>query len=877
MIRAALAAHGGKEMSTQGDGFFAVFSSASACAGASIEMQRAFATHAWPAGTQVRVRMGVHCGEASETSTAGLVGFGIHRAARVAAVAHGGQVLLSEAAAIVVRDSLPAGATLRDLGPHRLKDLGRPEQIFQLQAKGLVAEFPPLRSLDNPELANNLPAQSASFVGRHREVAEVRDLVNSGRLVTLTGAGGSGKTRLALQVAAELLDGAGDGVWLVELAPVSSPEGVATAIAETLGAVGEPGRPVLETLLDALAPQNILIVLDNCEHLVDSCAKVADAILRRCSHVHLITTSREPLGINGESIYRVPSLSLPGPDEEETPATGASDAVALFVERAHAQGADLSLGRATLPLVVSICRRLDGMPLAIELAAARLRSLSLADLNDRLDQRFRLLTGGSRSAMPRQQTLRATVDWSYSLLNEPEQSVLRRLSVFVEGFDLDAAEAVCSLGDIDEFEVTDLLGSLVDKSLVVAEPGVSGTVRYRLLETIRQFSAERLVERDEQEAAAVSTAHCSYFLSLARQAEPYLTGPEQGRWLARLGTDQANLRRAIEHAVAEPDGTARALGLVVSLSRYWWVRSRREEAADLLSEVLERPETQAEPQLLCLALLNSGVFIDSVGPGRARRNSERAVEIARSLGDERLLVRSLGMLGAVCYFSGQSEVGLPYGDEALARARQLGDDVVLGESLLLYLLNRQALDPATTGELYAEALACTRRSGDRFIAYVLRNNAGCMALDLSDVPAARAHLDQARQIAREIGSDAYHVDLNLGWVNREEGDSQSAASLFRAALRTARRHGDGSGTAYAWLGLACTALDQGDWRRGAVLLGHAQAYRELSGTPWLSPEVRYRQLSVDMARAHLGDEEFDRAYAEGRDQSPEEALDLALR
>jgi len=329
--------------------------------------------------------------------------------------------------------------------------------------------------------------------------------------------------------------------------------------------------------------------------------------------------------------------------------------------------------------------------------------------------------------------------------------------------------------------------------------------------------------------------------------------------------------------VAEPDGTARALGLVVSLSRYWWVRSRREEAADLLSEVLERPETQAEPQLLCLALLNSGVFIDSVGPGRARRNSERAVEIARSLGDERLLVRSLGMLGAVCYFSGQSEVGLPYGDEALARARQLGDDVVLGESLLLYLLNRQALDPATTGELYAEALACTRRSGDRFIAYVLRNNAGCMALDLSDVPAARAHLDQARQIAREIGSDAYHVDLNLGWVNREEGDSQSAASLFRAALRTARRHGDGSGTAYAWLGLACTALDQGDWRRGAVLLGHAQAYRELSGTPWLSPEVRYRQLSVDMARAHLGDEEFDRAYAEGRDQSPEEALDLALR
>jgi predicted ATPase/class 3 adenylate cyclase len=877
MIRAALTSNDGKEISTQGDGFFAVFSSASACAAAAIEMQRAFAAHGWPAGTQVRVRMGVHCGEASETTTTGLVGFGIHRAARVAAVAHGGQVLLSEAAASVVRDSLPPGATLRDLGPHRLKDLGRPEQIFQLRAEGLAAEFPPLRSLDNPELANNLPAQSASFVGRHREVAEVRDLVNSSRLVTLAGAGGSGKTRLALQVAAELLDGSGDGVWLVELAPISSPDGVATAIAETLGAVSEPGRPALETLLDALAPQNILIVLDNCEHLIGSCAKVADAILRRCSHVHLMTTSREPLGINGETIYRVPSLSLPGPDEEELAVTGASDAVSLFVNRARAQGADLGLSTETLPLVVSICRRLDGMPLAIELAAARLRSLSLANLNDRLDQRFRLLTGGSRSAMPRQQTLRATVEWSYSLLNGPEQSVLRRLSVFVEGFDLDAAEAVCSLGDIDEFEATDLLGSLVDKSLVVAEPGESGTVRYRLLETIRQFSAERLVERDEEEAAAVSAAHCDYFLSLAQRAEPYLTGPEQGPWLARLGADQANLRRAIQHAVAEPEGTARALRLVVALSRYWWVRSSRDEAAGLIWSVLERPEVQAEPQLWCPALLIVAAWADFLGTEKARHSTEQAVEIARSLRDERLLVRSLGMRAAVYYFAGQSEVGLPYGQEALDRARELGDDVLLGESLLLHLLCRQALDPTSTAALYAEGLACTRRSGDRFVRFMLRNNAGCMALDLSDVAAARAHLDQARQIAREIGCDTHHVDLNLGWVHREEGDSQAAASLFRAALRAARRHGDRSGTAYALLGFACTVVDQSDWRRGALLLGHAQALRDSTGTPWLSPEVRYCQVSVDRARAQLGDEEFERAYAEGRDQPPEEALDLALR
>jgi predicted ATPase len=873
IIRTALAAH---EISTQGDGFFAVFSSASGCAGAAIEMQRAFATHGWPAGTQVRVRMGVHCGEASGTATTGLVGFGIHRAARVAAVAHGGQVLLSETAASVVRDSLPAGATLRDLGLHRLKDLGRPEQIFQLQAQGLAPEFPPLRSLDNPELANNLPAQSASFVGREKEVVEVRDLVSSARLVTLTGAGGSGKTRLALQVAAELLDGSGDGVWLVELAPVASPDGVATAIAETLGAVGEPGRPVLESLLDALAPQEILIVLDNCEHLISACAKVADAILRRCSHVHLITTSREPLGINGETIYRVPSLSLPAPDEDEAAVTGPSDAVTLFVDRARAQGADLRLSDETLPLVVSICRRLDGMPLAIELAAARLRSLSLTNLNDRLDQRFRLLTGGSRSAMPRQQTLRATVEWSYSLLNEPEQSVLRRLSVFVEGFDLDAAEAVSGLGDIDEFEVTDLLGSLVDKSLVVAEPGASGTVHYRLLETIRQFSAERLVERDEQEAAAVSEAHCSYFLSLAQQAEPYLTGPEQGLWLVRLGTEQANFRRAIEHAVAEPGGTARALRFVVALMRYWWGRSPRDVAASLLWTVLERPEAQGEPELLCQALPIVDAFLDFVGPDKALRSAEQGLEIARSLGNERFLVRSLGMLGAVCYFAGAPEVGFPCSQEALARARELGDDVILGEALFLHLLYRQDLAPGVASQLYSEALACTRRSGDRFISCFLQNNAGCMALESGDLAVARAHLEQARQIGKEIALDSHQVAVNLGWVSREEGDSETAAPLFRSALRAARRHGDRSGTAYALLGAACTTLDQGDWRRGAVLLGHAQAYRDLSGTPWLSPEERYRELSIQRARTELGDEEFERSYAEGRDRPLDRAADLAF-
>ena len=385
--------------------------------------------HAWPAGERVRVRMGIHCGEAQQTA-AGLVGLEVHRAARVAAVGHGGQVLVSEAAAVLVRDGLPPGAALADLGSHRLKDLGRPERIFQLHGAGLQAEFPPLRSLGNPALPNNLPAQLSAFIGRDREVSEVRALVESCRLVTLTGAGGGGKTRLGLQVAAELLDGSGDGVWLVELAAVTDEDAVAPAICAALRLAAQPGRPVLEALLDALAPQDVLIVLDNCEHLIGGCAKTAELIVRRCLRVHLLATSREPLGVGGETIYRVPSLSLPGPDDTGPPAAGSSDAVALFANRARAHGVALSVDKQTGPLVVSVCRRLDGMPLAIELAAARLRSMSLAELRGRLDQRFRLLTGGSRTALKRQQTLRATIGWSYSLLSGAEQPgrVLNRYS-----------------------------------------------------------------------------------------------------------------------------------------------------------------------------------------------------------------------------------------------------------------------------------------------------------------------------------------------------------------------------------------------------------------------------------------------------------------
>jgi tetratricopeptide (TPR) repeat protein len=522
--------------------------------------------------------------------------------------------------------------------------------------------------------------------------------------------------------------------------------------------------------------------------------------------------------------------------------------------------------------VVSVCRRLDGMPLAIELAAARLRSMSLGELHDRLDQRFRLLTGGSRTALERQQTLRATVGWSYSLLTGAEQLLLGRLSVFAGGFGLDAAEAVCGSGDLDVLDVAGLLGSLVDKSLVVAEPA-GETLRYRLLETIRLFAAERLVEAGEDEAAAVAAAHCAHFLAVAETAAAYLTGPEQGRWLARLDADQANLRCAAAHAAGRPDGTAVVLRLGVALDRYWWARSRQQEAFGLLVPVLRRPDAGADPALFAAALDTAAVVAFFIDLATARQLADQAVQVARQLGDDRLLSRALGSLCATHFFAGEPETGRPFGQESVERARRLGDDVELALSLLGYLMT---IDPARSGPLYAEAFACTERSGDHLTSSVLHSNAGGAALNAGNIPAARAHLEAAVRVEQQVGWENATVRANLGDVLRAERDLDGARSTLEAALRIGRRNGDTWNMAGAILGLARLAGDAADWDRAAKLHGIAQAFQDRTGNSWQEFNARNRRDSLDQARAHLGDEQLEGAYATGMALSPEKALDLAL-
>ena len=866
--------HGGMVVTSRGEGdsVFAVFPGAAAAVEAAGACQLALAGESWPTGVVLRVRMGLHTGEARAAGSDRVDHAPINRCARVKAAAHGGQVLVTSVTRGLAGGGLRAGFGLRRLGEFRLRDLAEPELIYQLTHADLPVDFPPLSTLS--ERTTNLPIQVATFIGRDRELSEVRALAESCRLVTLTGAGGCGKTRLALQLAAGLLDGFGDGVWLAELAAVLDEDAVAPAVCETLGIPAQPGRPALEVLTDALAPQDMLIVLDNCEHLIGACAKTADAILRRCPKVRLMATSREPLGIGGETIYRVPPLSLPGLGDTGLVTAGSSDAVALFIERAREQGASLPVDEQTAPLVASICRRLDGLPLAIELAAARLRSLPLSSLHERLDQRFRLLTGGSRTAPGRQQTLQATVDWSYSLLHGAEQLLLRRLSVFAESFGLDAAEAVCGFGDIEAFDITGLLGSLVDKSLVAAERA-GPALRYRLLETIRRFAAERLAETGETEATAVEAAHCAHYLSVAETAAPHLAGPDQGRWFARLDTDLANLRRAAEHASSRSDATAQVLRFGIALRRYRLARAQDVEALALLRPVLDRPEAQADPELFAAALVSAAVAARFADIAAALRLGDRAVKLARQLGRARLLIESLATLSAACYYAGEPKRGLPPGREAVRRARRLADDVLLGVSLADYLLCDAVADPAGARPLFTEAIACTQRSGDHLYAGYLNNCAGVQDLRAGDIAAARVHLEEAAEAQRQAGVKDLGMSINLGWVLRHDNDPDGARSSFETVLRRSRRNGDHYGIAYASLALACLAADTGDWHRAAALHGVAQAFLDRSGHPWEELEARYRRDSLDQVRARLGQEQFERVYAGGMALSSGDALDLA--
>ena len=685
---------------------------------------------------------------------------------------------------------------------------------------------------------HNLPRQLTSFIGRQREIAEIEGLLERSRLLTLTGLGGCGKTRLSLQIAADLLGQFADGAWFVELAALADPGLVAQAVATTLAVKEASGTGLTQVLIEHLEPKRLLLVFDNCEHVLEACATLADLIVRQCPGVVLLSTSRERLGLAGEQTYRVPALSLPDQTRVHTPmSVVTAESAQLFVDRALLVRPDFQITHAGAPALASLCGQLDGQPLAIELAAARVRSLTVEEIDSRLGQRFSLLTGGPRTAAHRHQSLRALIDWSHELLTEAERLLLQRLSVFAGGWTLEAAERVCADDRVPVPAVLDLLTSLSDKSLVVGEPA-SGHFRYRLLETVRQYACDRL--HGAAQTAQWQRRHRAHFLDLAEGAEQAFTGTDQQVWLDRLETEHGNLRSALDGAVESGEDAASGLQLAGALLRFWSVRGYLAEGRGCLARLLAAA-TDAPGPVRAKALNAAGTLALEQGDYAASMSFHRqSLAISQDLGDTRGVTRSLNNLGVVAYECGDYPTAQALNSQTLAIRRELGDPWGVAASLNnLGVVAHAQCDHAAARSLYAESLAIRRALGDR------------------------------SGIATSLH--------NLGLAASDQGDHASARTLFAESLLAFQELGYRRGLADALEALAYVGGSPSDPARAARIWGAAARLRTLIGAP-LPPNERGRYDGrVATARAALGDDSaFDRAWQEGHDLPLDDVIGLAL-
>jgi predicted ATPase/class 3 adenylate cyclase/DNA-binding CsgD family transcriptional regulator len=854
VVQGTVGRHGGVRPVEQGEGdsFVAAFARASDAVACAADLQRADLA-------PIRLRIGIHTGEVQLRDEGNYIGSAVNRCARVRDLGHGGQSLLSAATRDLVEDRLPAGAWLADMGVHRLRDLARPEHVFQLCHPELDEHFPGLRSLD--AFPHNLPIELTSFVGRQSEVAEISGLLRDTRLVTLTGTGGAGKTRLALHVGAELLAEFPDGVWLAELAPIAEPELVPSVVLRVLGLHEEPARPVTETLVRHLADKDTLLLLDNCEHLTDACASLADSLLRACPELAVLATSRELLGIPGELSWRVPPMSLPSErDEHLVDALDASDAMQLFRERARRTRPDFEITDANLAPVREICRRLDGIPLAIELAASRIRVLSPEQIANGLEDRFRLLTGGPRTSVARQQTLRASVDWSYELLTEPERVLLRRLAVCSGPFDLPAAEAVGAGPGLEVHQVLDQLALLVDKSLVVADDA-GAEARYRLLETVRQYALERLQDSNEEDA--VRRRHRDHYVAFATRAALEAQSPDHDLWDDRLEAELENLRSAFRWslAVVEPEP---AMQLAVSLYDLWFERGYVQEGSSWLDAALEASpdvDDRVRAEGLAAAAIVGGLMTDA----RAHVRATEAVELARASGDKRLLARALNAAATAVTFFGA--LGAPLSEEAVELSRETGDDFFMARplgGLGFSLLSSGRLEARAVAE---EGLAVARRTGNAWAARFNATILGTAMTAQGELAAGQALLGDVAAQASAVGDRVVHFGSKAF-----EGLSMALRGEYGGARRACEESiavsEDMGLPILGALGRGClgiAALAQGDVQ--AALTSLTQSVELIGGLPGIA----------DLFRPFLSEALLASGDIDGAQRVAEEATALAAR
>ena len=881
ILRSAIDERGGYVFKTVGDAFCAVFLTAPDALEAALEIQRRFLSSEWEQSEPLRVRMALHTGAAEERD-ADYFGPPVNRVARLLSTAHGSQVLLSLPTQELVRDQLPAGTGLRDLGEHRLKDLFRPERLFQLLAPELPVEFPPLRTLDT--YRNNLPLQPTPLIGREKEVSEVcqRLLRPEVRLLTLTGAGGTGKTRLGLQAAAELTQDFDDGVFFVSLAAIRDPQLLVPAMAGTLGVKEAGGQPLLENLEYYLHEMRMLLVLDNFEQILEAAPMVTE-LLSSAPNLKVLATSRIPLRLYGEHEYAVPPLALPDPKRPPSVERLTQyEAVRLFVERAQAAKAEFSVTNESAPAVAEICYRLDGLPLAIELAAARIKVLSPQKMLERLSNRLKLLTGGARDLPERQRTLRSTIEWSYGLLEEGEKVLFARLSVFAGGRTLEAIEAICDAEGELPVDVLDGLSSLVDKSLLKQEEGVGGEPRFVMLETIHEYAREKL--QGSGEAEEVRRLHAQYFLALAEEAEPAVEGPQQPAWVERLEEEHDNIRTALSWSLGQGQDAELTLRIGAALGEFWNLRGYYGEGRRWLEEALAKSSpaptaarARALQRVSWLAFMQGDL-------DRAEEASEEGlgvegVELFRTGGGDSTAAELQMVLGLVVGARGELERETELLEECLKLSQEAGS--LRGMALSLFCLGaawRARGDFERATQLLEEALTMFRETGDQGLIASVLTHLGFTFLFQGDLERATATSEEAAAMFREQKHLSYLSEAldSLGWVALLRGDSERARVLYAESLGLKREVGDKLVTPGPLEGLACVAEARGEAERAARLFGASEALREVMGTPPEPGDSALQEPYLSAARSQLDETSWQEVWAEGRAMTLDEAISYAL-
>jgi predicted ATPase/class 3 adenylate cyclase len=880
ILRQAIETNQGSVVKTTGDGMLAAFQIAGPAVMAALQAQQKLQAEPWAEiePEALRVRMALHSGAAGSRS-GDYFGPTLNRLARLMSAGFGGQVLLSENAADLARDRLPVGAALRDLGEHRLKDLSTPEHVFQLLHPSLPAEFPPLQSLDS--FPNNLPQQLTSFVGREKELAEARARFSSARLLTLIGPGGTGKTRLALQLAADLLLDFPDGAWLAELATLTDPSLVLQTVAGALNVREISGLSLQELLVNYLKRRRLLLVLDNCEHLVEASARLADHLLHACPKVQILASSREALGIGGEAVYRVPPLALPEAGDASPDGLCAFESVQLFVERAEAVQSGFQLNAKNASAVAQICRRLDGIPLALELAAARVRMLGPEQIASRLDDRFRLLTGGSRTALPRQQTLRSLIDWSYDLLTDAERTLFRRLAVFVGGWSFEAAEAIAP-----DLDVWDLLDSLVNKSLVAQEE-LGGVARFRLLETVRQYARDRLLESSE--VIEVRRRHFRYFYELIDPSLFHRPGSHTREFYEMCEREKDNLRAALQWGLE--DDPEETLELAGALADFWTRRAHFSDARSWLLEALKRveslPEVQGE-RFKRRQLARAKAYLGLSQPVVADRtalveSARKCVTLFREFGDQNDLGFSLGILGFNEALHGESDLAEQHLTESMAIAREIGDLTSLSMTLGVYgmyiLLMRG--DPQGARRVAEESGQIGRQLSKTDIPWGAAM--GVMSLALLDLNTgqleqSRQHTLEAQAMFKELGDPMMILNSQsqIGHIELASGNFEAARQIYRQTLTRYQEYNFRGAVAHQLEQFAAIAVHDQQSERAARLFGAAEALRQAADQPMAAYEKQGYAKVTNALREQMPPEAIEIAWAAGRALTMEQAIDLAL-